>query len=362
MLLEARCHRNCDGGLGYHAFCHRKFPIVRLMIALGFRLCIDAAACCLLGLPAALHAQSADPAATFPVRPIRVVVGFTPGTGLPDITVRIIGPKLYEALHQQVVVDNRPGAGGVIATDIVAKANPDGYTLLSASSGHVSAPAVHATLPYDTLKDFAAITLTSKGSYVLVVAGGFGARSMKDLIALAKSKPGQLNFASAGTGSGTHFAAELLKDQAGINIVHVPYKGPAEAMTDTMAGRVQFFMPPLASASALIRDGKLLALAVTGHQRVAGFENVPTLRESGLTNYDWDAWSGLLAPAKTPRAIIEKLNRTITQILSLPEIQQRLAASGVDAAPTTPAQFDKLIANQVALTTRLARASGIKAN
>jgi tripartite-type tricarboxylate transporter receptor subunit TctC len=226
-----------------------------------------------------------DPAPSFPAKPIRMVVGFTPG-GLPDITARLIGPKLFEVWKQQVVVDNRPGAGGIIATDIVAKANPDGYTLLSASSSHAATPAVRAKLPYDTLKDFAAITLTSRGAYVLVVAPALGVKSVQDLIALAKATPGQLNFASAGAGSGTHFAVELFKDLAHIDVVHVTYKGIPEALTEAVAGRVQFFMPPLASAAALIKDGRLIALAMSTRTRVARYADIPTIAESGLPGYE----------------------------------------------------------------------------
>jgi tripartite-type tricarboxylate transporter receptor subunit TctC len=316
----------------------------------------------ILLLPTSLMAQPTGTAQDFPAKPIRMVVGFTPGGTLPDTTARLIGPRIYEVWNQQVIVENRPGAGGVIAADIVAKANPDGYTLLSASSGHASIPAIHASLPYDTLKDFAGVTLTSRGAFLLVVAANSEIKSVKELIAQAKAHPGKLNFGSAGTGSGTHFAVELFREIAKIEMVHVAYKGPAEAVTDTIAGRVQFFMPPLGSAAGLVKDGKLLALAVGTSKRVPGYMDIPTLAESGVTGYEWDAWSGILAPAKTPRAVIEKLNREITRILSLAEVQQRLLASGVEAAPTTPAQFDKLIADQVALTSRLARTAGIKIN
>jgi tripartite-type tricarboxylate transporter receptor subunit TctC len=333
-------------------------PAVTLLS--GLNAVISSVICIVLGVPAALSAQRADDTAGFPARPIRMVVPFPPA-GLPDITARLIAPKLFDAWKQQIVVDNRPGAGGIIGTEIVAKANPDGYTLLSTSSGHVANPAVHAKLPYDTLKDFAGITLTSSGAYVLVVPAVSGAKSVQELIARAKSKPGQFNFASAGMGSGTHFAVELFKGLAHIDAVHVAYKGIPEALTDSVAGRVQFFMPPLASAVSLVKDGKLRALAVTTAKRVSGFEDIPTLAESGVTGYEWGAWSGMLAPARTPRSIINKLNREVSRILGLPEVQQRLAAIGAEAVPNTPAQFDKLMADQVELTTRLARSAGIKA-
>ena len=327
------------------------------------RSCISSALALLAAMAGGSYgAQPADgdPAINFPVKPIRMLTGFTPG-GLPDLTARLIGPRLLEVWKQQVVVDNRPGAGGIIATDIVAKANPDGYTLLSASSSHTATPAVRAKLPYDTLKDFAAITLTSRGAYVLVVAPALGAKSVHDLIALARAKPGQLNFGSAGVGSGTHFAAELFKQRARIDVVHVAYKGIPEALTEAAAGRVQFFMPPLASAAALIKDCKLLGLAMSTGKLVVGYADIPTIAESGLPDYEWDAWSGLLAPARTPRTIVNKLNREIVRILNLPEIQQRMVMLGAEAAPSTPAQFEKLIADQVALTTELARKGGIKA-
>jgi tripartite-type tricarboxylate transporter receptor subunit TctC len=255
-------------------------------------------------------------------------------------------------------VENRPGAGGIIGTDIVAKATPDGYTLLMPTSGHAALPAVTAKLPFDPLKDFAPITMTANGAYALVVPPSLGVKSVKELIALAKAKPGQLNFGSAGTGSGTHFAAELFRDLAKIDAVHVAYKGIPDALTDTMSGRIQFFMPPLVSAAQLAKDGRLLVLAVS--QRVPGYEDIPTLADSGLQGYQWSGWSGLLAPAKTPRAIINKLHDEVARILILPEVKQRMAALGADTTPMTPKEFGKFIADQIRLTTSLARRAGIK--
>jgi tripartite-type tricarboxylate transporter receptor subunit TctC len=311
-----------------------------------------------VAVPAA--AQGAKVAAGYPSKPIRVVVPFSPG-GVADITPRVIGPKLVEAWKHQVVVDNRPGAGGVIGTDIVAKSNADGYTLLSASANHSATPAVRAKLPYDTLKDFSGIAITSSGAYVLVVAPSFSARSIKDLIALARARPGQLNFSSAGTGSGTHFAGELFKVQAGVDVVHVPYKGIPEALTDAIAGRVQFFMPSLSSVTGFIKDGKVIALGVSSLKRVSAFPDIPTIAESGVPGYEWNAWTALLAPARTPRAIINQLHREITRIQSLPDVQQRMAAIGAEVTPISPAQLDKMIASEVKLTSELARKAGIKA-
>lgn len=311
-----------------------------------------------VGACLALPAWAADSAADFPRRPIRVIVPYQTG-GLPDLTARLIGPKLFDVWKQPVVVENRAGAGGIIGSDIVAKASPDGYTLLMPSVAHAALPAVTAKLPFHPLKDFAPITITASGAYVLVVPSSLGVKSVKELVALAKAKPGQLNFGSAGVGTGTHFAAELFKDLVKIDAVHVAYKGIPDALTDTLSGRIQFFMPPLVSAVPLAKDGRLLLLAVS--QRVTGFEHIPTLADSGVPGFQWSAWSGLLAPAKTPRAIINKLHDEVARILILPEVKQRMAALGADTTPMKPAEFEKLIADQISLTTNLARRAGIQA-
>lgn len=317
------------------------------------------AACAGVLLCAAAPASAQSPSAAYPSRPIRMVVGFTPG-GQPDLVARMLAPKLYEALGQQIVVDNRPGAGGVVGTKIVADANPDGYTLLSVSSSHVAIPAVRANLPYDVIRDFAGVTQLSAASYLLVVPMSLPVKSPAELIALARAKPGSLNYGSGGTGSGAHFAAEVFRHTTGIDAVHVPYRGIPEALTDLISGRLQFFMSPLASAVALVREGRIRALGITGKQRVAVYAEVPTLAESGLPGYEWTSWSALFAPAKTPRPVIERLNREIARALLQPEMQQRLAAMGTEAAPNTPAELDRMVATQVALTAKLARQAGIK--
>jgi len=317
-----------------------------------------AAACALLisALPARGAADEG-----FPDKPLRVVVGFSPGS-VVDISARVIAQKLTESWHQQVVVDNRPSAGGIIAAQTVAHANPDGYTLLSVSASHAVAPAIYAKLPYDTLKDFAGITTTVNSPAVLVVNPALGVKSVKELIALAKAKPGQLNFSSGGVGSATQFSAELFKSMAGIDVVHVPYKGIPEALTETMTGRVQYFLSPLAVALPMIKEGKVLALAVSSAKRVAVIPDVPTIAEAGVPGYRWDTWFGLLVPAKTPDPIIARLNREITRILNLPDVRQRWTALGTEPIPSTAAEFDKLIARDIAGLTKLARAANIKAN
>jgi len=307
-----------------------------------------------LAMPAA-----AQNAAGFPSKPVRIVIGFTPG-GVPDITARTIAARLTESWKQQVIVDNRPGAGGTLAAQIVAGANPDGHTLLSVSNAHSVAPAIYPKLPYDTLRDFSGITMTASGPALLLVSPAIGVKSAKELIALAKSRPGQLNFSSAGVGSGSHFGGELFKSQAGIDVVHIPFKGIPEAITETMAGRVQFFLSPLASAIGLVKDGKVPAVGVTGLQRVPQLPDIPTVAESGLPGFRWDYWYGMLAPARIARPLLAQLNKEITGILNQPDVRSRWIAIGADPAPTTAQAFDKFIAEDITTLTKLARAANIK--
>ena len=315
-----------------------------------------------LATATAAVALAAQPAAdAYPQRPVRIVIGFTPGGG-PDITARFLGQKLAERWHQQIVTDNRPGAGGTIAANIVANANPDGHTLLSVSNAHSVAAAIYAKLPYDTVKDFAGITMTASGPALLLVSPALGAKSAKDLIAMAKAKPGQFNFSSAGIGSVAHFAAELFKNMAGIEVVHVPFKGIPEAITETMTGRVQFFLSPLASALNLVKDGRAQAVGVSGAKRAPQFPDIPTIAESGLPGYRFDYWYGMLAPAKTPRAVVDKLNREITDIMRAEDVRARWIALGVEPAPMTPQAFDQWIRDDIATSIKLARAANIKAD
>ena len=301
----------------------------------------------------------ASDAGAYPSRPIRIIVGFTPGGG-PDITARYIAQKLTESWKQQVVVDNRPGAGGTVAAGTAASANPDGHTLLSVSSAHAVAPAIYPKLPYD-MKDLSGITLSAASKYVLVVAPGSTLRSVKELVAAAKAKPGRLNFSSAGVGSGTHFAGELLKSMAALDVTHVPYKGIPEALTDAMTGRVDFFMSPIANAVAFVKEGKLRALGVSSSKRDSLLPDLPTIDEAGIRGYESILWFGLLTSAKTPRAVVTKLNTEITRILGEAEVRARWIPIGLEPRPTTPAEFDRIVADDVRTFTRLARAGNIKA-
>ena len=294
----------------------------------------------------------------FPNRPIRIVVGFTPG-GQPDIFARLIASRVAEALGQQAVVDNRPGAGGIIGTQIVADSTPDGHTLLSVSAAHVILPAIRSKLPFDTSKDFAGVSKTAIAAYLLTVQPALNVKSLQELIALARARPGQLNFSSAGTGSATHFAAEMLKQMAQIDVVHVPYKGIPESLTDTMTGRVQFTMAPLASSVSLVKEGRLRALAITSKKRSPLYPDIPTIAESGVPAYEWDSWGGILALAKTPRMIIDKLNAAIVRILASPEMLERLHALGAEPAPSTPGELDAFIASQLRAIKQIAQNAGI---
>jgi tripartite-type tricarboxylate transporter receptor subunit TctC len=307
-------------------------------------------------LPGPARAQS-----DYPAKPVRIVVGFTPGGG-PDITARYLAQKLGEAWKQQVLVENRPGAGGTIAASQVAAANPDGYTLLSVSSAHAVAPAIYARLPYDPQKDFAGVTLSAVSKYLLVVSPSLGARSLQDLLGMAKARPGALNFSSAGVGSGTHFAGELLKSMAAIDVVHVPMKGIPEALTETVAGRTHFFMAPIANAVNLVKEGRLAGLGVSSAQRDSLVPEMPTIAEAGVPGYQSILWFGLLAPAKTPRPLIARLNEEIARVLSHADAKARWTPLGLEPRPTSPEEFDRLIADDIETFSRLARSGNIRAD
>jgi tripartite-type tricarboxylate transporter receptor subunit TctC len=313
----------------------------------------------MLSFIAALAVSSAA-CADYPEKPVRIVVGFTPGGG-PDITARHIAQELSAAWKQQVIVENRPGAGGTLAAAFVARAAPDGYTLLSVSSAHAAAPAIYAKLPYET-KDLAGITLTGTSKYVLVVAPSLGIASLKQFLEEARAKPGTFNFSSAGVGSGTHFAAEIFKAKAAIDVVHVPFKGIPEALTETITGRVQFFMAPIANAVNQVRDGRLVALGVSSRDRDSLLPQVPTIDEAGVPGYQSELWFGLLTAASVPRAIVDKLSADVGRVLSDPRTRARWVPIGIEPRPTAPAQFDRLLAEETALYARIAREANIRAD
>ena len=314
------------------------------------------AACFCVPLAAAVLAQ--DAASDYPNRVIRIIVGFTPG-GAPDITARILAPKLSEIWQQSVIVENRPGAGSAIAARYVADADPDGYTLMSITNAHAVVPALNSQVSYDAVNAFTALSMTSIAPNWVLVAPELGVHSLKEFVALAKSKPNQLNFGSAGVGSFMHFAAVMFDDAVGIQAQHVPYKGPPEALADTVGGRVQFVISPIGAALGLVRSGKLVPLAVTGKERLEEFPNVPTVAESGYPNFELLTWTGLLAPARLPARIVTKINQAVGEILKQPDVQQKFRGIAVEPIATTPAEFHKRIADAVAEYKAAARKAGI---
>ena len=305
----------------------------------------------------AAHAAAAD----YPSRPIRVIVPFTPGSA-SDLLARMIGPKLLEAWGQQVVVDNRPSAGGIVAGSIVATAAPDGHTLMLTSSAFAGSAALYDKLPYDSIKDFRGITLITQTALALVVSPNLGAKSVKELIGLARQKPGQLNFGSSGIGSGTHYGGALFNLAAGIKATHVPYKGTPEVITDTISGRLHYAMSPLLAAVPQVRGGRLIAVGVTSPQRLPMIPDVPTIAEAGLPGFEYQGWFGILAPARVPRPLIVKLSAEIGRIVALPDIQERIARDGSAAKSSTPEELDKLIRDEIATRTKVFKAAGAKAN
>jgi len=311
------------------------------------------------GISSAASAQvPKEPA--YPTKPIRMVVPFTPGSAT-DIIARIIGPKLAETLGKQIVVDNRPSAGGIVAFTIVAEATPDGHTLTTTGSNFSGSAALYAAkLSYDPVKDFAGITQIASTPLILVVASSVGAKSVKELIELAKQKPGQLNYGSSGIGSGPHYGAALFQLAAGINVVHVPYRGSPEAFNDMIAGRLDYFLSPIMAAVPFIKSGRVLALGVTTTQRAAPMPDVPTIAEAGLAGFEYQGWYGLLAPGKTPRNIINLLSREIGRIVDLPDTRERIASLGAVAVRSTPEEFDKLVRDEITTRTRVWKAAGVK--
>ena len=291
----------------------------------------------------------------FPARPIRVIVG--PG---PDIVARIIGQKFTETWGQQVVIDPRPAAGGAIAAEAVAKAAPDGYTLLLSSASYPINAALQLGTT-DVIKDFSAVALAASAPFILMVHPSMPVKSMAELIALAKARPGQINYASSGNGTPPHLAAEMFKSAAGINIVHVPYKGAGQAMIDLVGGQVQMAFAIVSAALPQVQAGKVRALGVTSPQPSPLVPDLPTLSELGLPGFDVKGWNGFVAPAATPRAIVAKLNAETMRALKLPEVVQRLKSAGYDAAAeNTPEQFADFIKAELAKWTRVVRESGAK--
>jgi len=311
-----------------------------------------------LFLPAS-GAFAADAPAAYPERPIRVVVPFPPGGGA-DVTMRILSEALRPHLAQPIVIDNRGGASTIIGTEIVAKAKPDGYTILIATTTFAINPSLHATLPYDPLRDLAPVTLVAVTPYILVVHPSLPVRTVKDLVALAKERPGQLTYASVGNGSATHLATEMLVARTGIKVVHVPYKGSSPALSDLIGGHVSMYLGSMPASVPQARSGKLRALAVTGPRRAPAAPEVPTIAESGFPGYEFASWYGLFAPAGTPPAIVDQLQGAVRKVLERRDLRERMLAEGNEVVGSTPSDFAAVIRADIAKYARIVKAANIK--
>lgn len=299
-------------------------------------------------------------AQSYPNKPVRMVVPFPPG-GTTDILARAVGQKLSESWGQLVVIDNRPGAGGNIGTDIVAKSAPDGYTLLMGTVGtHSINASLYAKLPFDPINDFVPVTLVASVPNVLVVNSTVDSKSVKDLIALAKSKPGQLTFASSGNGTSIHLAGELFKSMTGTAMLHIPYKGSAPAITDLLGGQTNMMFDNLPSAMPHIKSGKLRALAVTSASRSPALPDTPTIAETGISGYEASSWFGVLAPAGTPKEVVARIHADIVKALSAPEIKERLSGQGAEPVGNTPEQFAQHIKTETVKWAKVVKDSGAK--
>jgi tripartite-type tricarboxylate transporter receptor subunit TctC len=308
----------------------------------------------LLGIAPAL-------AQNYPSKPIRILIAQAPGSATDTIS-RVVGNRLSEALGQPIVVEARPGAGGAVGAEAAAKSAPDGYSLFMANnSTHGSNPALYPKLPYDAVNDFAPISMVASVPYVLVVHPSVAVSSVKELIALAKSQPGKINYASAGNGSTHQFCGELLKSSAGIDLVHIPYKGSPPGVTAVMAGEVQLMFANLADIGSQIRSGKVKPLAVTALKRAEQFPHLPTMVEAGVPDFEIMSWFGLLAPAGTPAPIVARLNAEVIKVLARDDVKSTLGNVGLTVASSSPEQFSAHIKSEIARFTRIARTAGIKA-
>ena len=317
----------------------------------------------LLTASAGAFAQAAatDAAAGWPNRPVRFVVPFTAGSAT-DAVARIVGERLGAQLGQTFVIENRTGAGGTIGMGVAAKANPDGYTILVHSSSYTVTPPTYPNAPYDTLRDFRGITPLANLPNVLIIAPSKGVRSVKDLVAAAKAKPGTLTYASAGAGSATQLNAERFRLGAGFEGVHVPFKGTPEALTEVITGRVDIYFCPVISVLQFLKEGRVLGLAVGSTRRSSVLPDLPTTLEAGIPNSDYNFWVGMAVPAKIPRSIVAKLHQNTMKALQAPDLTERMAKLGAEQMLMTPQQFDAYIKNEIGINAALVKAAGITVN
>ncbi|MBY0270178.1 MAG: tripartite tricarboxylate transporter substrate binding protein [Burkholderiales bacterium] len=312
------------------------------------------------GMALLLLFAGAAPAQPYPGKPIRFVIPYPPG-GASDVTARLLGSKMTETWGQQVVIDNRPGANGIIALELVAKAPSDGYTILMANLGpNAINPGVYSKLPYDAEKSFATVTLTTIVPQVIVANAGIGVAGLQQMIAAAKAKPGQFKYGNGGNGSANHLAMEMLKGMAGVDIIAVPYKGDAPALADVMGGQIQFALPTVLAAITHVKAGRLKAVAVTPKKRVPSLPEVATVAESGFPDYESVSWGGVMAPAGTPKAVIDRLNAEILRILKLPDIRDKLSGLGADIVGSTPEEFAKYLRDEISKWRRVAKQANVR--
>jgi tripartite-type tricarboxylate transporter receptor subunit TctC len=302
------------------------------------------------------HGQS------YPARPIRFIVPNAAG-GTTDLVARTVAQKVSESIGQQLIVDNRPGSGGIVATEMVAKSTPDGYTLLMATIGNIAiSPHLYAKLGYDAVRDFSPVTQLASAAYMLIAHPGVPARSVKELVAAAKSRPGELNYASAGSGTGSHLAAELFKSVAQVNIVHVPYKGGTPGLLDVIAGNVQIMFNGIPSSMPHLKAGRVKAFAVTTAARSPAAPELPTIAESGYPGAESTSWTGVLAPARTPASIVARLHGEFAKVLQQPDVRARLSADGAVPVGSTPREFAEYIKSELTKWGKVVKASGATAN
>jgi tripartite-type tricarboxylate transporter receptor subunit TctC len=307
----------------------------------------------------ALVASACAHAQSYPSRPIRYIVAQAAG-GSSDTLARLIAQRAGDGLGQQLVVDNRPGATGIIGAEVVARANPDGYTLLQVATSHATNPAMQAKLPYDTLRDFAPISLLSQQPNIWLVHPSVPVRNVKELIAYVKARPGQVNFASSGTGGSQHLAGELLNSMTGIDMTHVPYKGSPPALIDVLAGRVPLMSSTMPPALPHAKTGKVRVIAVTSAKRSPALPDVPTVAESGVPGYEAIAWQGLVAPAGTPKPIIGRINAEFVKAVKAPDISAKLNEQGYETVASTPEWFAQYTKAEIAKWSKVIKAAGIK--
>ena len=317
--------------------------------------------CCLIGLMcvATSFFCSVAIAQHYPSKPIRLIVPSSPGGG-SDITARIIAPRLSEVLHQQVVTDNRAGASTMIGTEMVARASPDGYTLLLASTPLVTNPAMYAKVPYDALRDLAAVTQIVSLPNLLVAHPSLPVRNVKELVSLAKSRPGYLTYASAGAGTSPHLAMELLISMSGVKMIHVPYKGAGPGIIDVISGQILLMAPSIITVLNYVKDGRLRALGVTSVKRASGLPDIPTIAESGVPGYDAAQWFGLMAPTGTSREIVTLLHMAVAQGLQIPEVRARLLSSGAEVVGNTPEEFSSYLRAETVKWAQVVKRSSIR--